>query len=377
MTICCCLIPLSSCNDTEEFYASNEQDRDEDSITGDNYIYHLPVIFHVIYNDSKDPKQYISASRLRSILNNVNELYQGYIYNMEGSESENIYVNFELATHDEQGRKLSTPGVEYIKYNGDYPIDCDKFMRDKSGKYAKYIWDPNEYINVMLYNFEQTKESSTTLGISIMPYSYDRYPDLEGLEKTKYATLSKTNLSNPYCISINSLFADREGTRYTTDKGKNNYEYTSLDVNITLAHEIGHYLGLHHVFAQEKTEHGYEPVDECIDTDYCKDTPTYNRIAYEDWYLNYLKEHQNDSTLSMVPLVARTGIDGEQWNSANLMDYSVSYSFKFSTEQKERMRQVLYYSPLIPGPKKPRTGTRGKTTEAPTGIVDLPIQLAQ
>lgn len=375
ITICFCLLSVASCKDEEEFYAHNEQDRDEDSITGDDYVYHLPVIFHVIYQDSKDPQQYITASRLKQILGNVNELYQGNIYNMNDSVSENIHVNFELATTDEQGDKLSAPGVEYIKYDGEYPIDCDEFMNDKSGKYAKYIWDPNEYINVMLYNFERTDANSITLGISIMPYAYGDYPDIDGLAKTKHAKLSKTNLSSPYCVSINSLYANQEGTRYTTDKDKDNYQYTSLDVNITLAHELGHYLGLHHVFAEEKTDNGYEIADTCIDTDYCADTPTYNRKEYEDWYSEYMQAHRDSTTLSMVPLVARTGIDGEQWNSANLMDYSVSYSFRFSAEQRNRMRQVLYYSPLIPGPKKEREETRAAT--APIGIVELPIQLAR
>ena len=60
------------------------------------------------------------------------------------------------------------------------------------------------------------------------------------------------------------------------------------------------------------------------------------------------------------------------------MDYSISYSFSFSPEQKQRIRKVLYYSPLIPGPKlQPGTNRRLVTTKG-TGketdkVLDLPI----
>lgn len=56
-----------SCKDTPEpFYSNNEQDRDDDEITGDDYTYHLPIIFHVLYQDanavdqSNNKTQYIS-----------------------------------------------------------------------------------------------------------------------------------------------------------------------------------------------------------------------------------------------------------------------------------------------------------------------------
>lgn len=159
-------LTFSSCKESEPdpFYSDNEQDHDSDEIIGDDYIYHLPVIFHVLYQDenavdeNNKRNQYVSYDRLKAILQNVNDLYAGKLYNFgEGADmpSENIHVQFELALYDESGKKLKTPGVEYIKYSGEYPIDCNSFM-NQTKKKNKIIWNPNEYINVMVYNFKKT-----------------------------------------------------------------------------------------------------------------------------------------------------------------------------------------------------------------------------
>ena len=203
---------LGSCRDSDitigdSPISSNGQDRDSDIITGDDYVYHLPVIFHVFYKDSKNPKQYISSTRLKELLSNVNELYQGNVYNisLDTIESENIHVQFELAEKDANGKKLSTPGVEYIKINED-SIDCEDFMNSKT--YAKYSWNQNDYINVMVYSFKNTDHTSVTLGISNIPYKVAGYPDIEGLTNSKNYPLNKPG-SFPYCVSLNAIYVDK------------------------------------------------------------------------------------------------------------------------------------------------------------------------
>ena len=143
--------------------------------------------------------------------------------------SENIHVQFELALYDENGNKLGTPGVEYVKYPSSLDsIDCNEFMKGK--QYARYMWDPNNYINVMVYNFKQGESTDITLGISNLPYQGAGYPQIEGLTKSEHAVLHKNNLSYPYCVSLNAIFIDKryEGTRYTTDKNKKQYTYVPL-----------------------------------------------------------------------------------------------------------------------------------------------------
>ena len=376
---------LGSCRDSDITIgdppiSSNGQDRDSDIITGDDYVYHLPVIFHVFYKDSKNPKQYISSTRLKELLSNVNELYLGNVYNisLDTIESENIHVRFELAEKDANGKKLSTPGVEYIKINED-SIDCEDFMNSKT--YAKYSWNQNDYINVMVYSFKNTDHTSVTLGISNIPYKVAGYPDIEGLTNSKNYPLNKPG-SFPYCVSLNAIYVDKkyEGTRYTTDKHQQNYQYNTADPNATLAHELGHYLGLFHTFSEKAGKKDKsEAADDDDDSDYCEDTPSYNRIAYGKWLTQYMEEARKinkDTAFTVKQLAKRTNTKGKEWQADNLMDYSICYSMRFTPEQANRIRQVLYYSPLIPGPKKIRPRTRA-WDEMPETEDDLPIRYAK
>ena len=107
-SILLCIIgaTLTCCNSsTEEFYADIEQDRDNDEITGDDYEYQIPVIFHVLYQDSQDKKQYVDYTRIKELVAHVNELYQGNVYTyQEYDNSENIHIRFVLAEKNEQNQ---------------------------------------------------------------------------------------------------------------------------------------------------------------------------------------------------------------------------------------------------------------------------------
>jgi hypothetical protein len=56
------------------------------------------------------------------------------------------------------------------------------------------------------------------------------------------------------------------------------------------------------------------------------------------------------------------------------MDYSIGYGYKLSSDQKKRIRWVLYNSPFIPGPKKMNSGSRSVSTNE---IVKLPIKVVR
>ena len=377
----CCLWSCKDTSDTigDSIINENGQDRDGEQITGDGYVYHIPIIFHVFYNNRNDTTQYIEASRLKEILTHVNELYQGNVYlnPLDSTPSQDIHIQFELAQKDESGKPMVTPGVEYLSYpDAKDSIDCESFMNDKSGKYKQYIWDPNDYINVMVYNFKLVKKDETILGISHMPYKVGDKPAIEGLSKSRYYPMTKKNLSFPYCVSLNAIYVNKkyEGTRYT-QKDSTNYTYSSLDPNATLAHELGHYLGLKHAFT-ELADKESQPVDSCKDTDYCDDTPSYNRSEYARWLKQQMtkKDSTNNKVILMKDVAIRWNDKGQKWIADNIMDYSICFSSRFTTQQQQRMRQVLYYSPLIPGPKVSRTSTRSLSTT--DEIVDLPITVA-
>lgn len=352
-----CLI-LGACgSDNDDVSITTPTDNSTDNnksttVTIDStYTYELPVIFHVLYKDKNDASQYIPYQRLSNILNYVNEIYQGNIY----GESENINIKFTLATKDENGKTLEHPGVEYVYYSGDYPIDVNEFMNDQTGANVKYIWEPNDYINIVMFNFKSSdNDESTTLGISDLPYSVKGDHELEGLETIPTNNVSKKDLPFAYCSAINSLYANQssEGRYYQSDRYTNrNHQpsyITSLDVVVTIAHELGHYLGLYHAFTESKDNDSVEPVDSCGDTDYCTDTYSYNRHDYLE-YLNYVASSTNNPTANQ--LLVRHSCDSTEYYSANIMDYSMTLGYKISNEQKKRIRHVLYYSPLIPGPK--------------------------
>lgn len=337
-----------------------------------DYTYELPVIFHVLYNDQSDPDQFIPYQRLADIIGYVNNIYQGGVY----GESENLHVKFVLATEDEDGNELSTPGVEYVKYSGEYPIDPYTFMNDNSGVNVKYIWDPNNYINIMMYNFRQDNSNEIVLGISHMPYTVRGSHQLDGLETVSQSHISKQNLRFAYCSSINSEFAnsytDSNGdTRYyQSDRYENeSHQPTYLiseDIVVTVAHELGHYLGLFHTFTENRgNSTSVEPVDSCGDTDYCTDTYSYNRYDY----IEYLSSLSAENLRSARLLLRRNACDGTQYNSDNIMDYSLTLGFKVTPEQKRRVRNVLYYSPLIPGPKmSSETSSRASVDEKPLNL---------
>lgn len=363
---------LSSCgSDNVDIDNNNEQQRIESASIDSNYTYELPVIFHVLYNNQSDESQYIPYQRLSNILQYVNEIYQGNIF----GESENIHLKFVLATKDENGKTLRYPGVEYVHYTGEYPIDPTKFMNDNTGNNVKYIWDPNNYINVMMYNFKSTNSSEVTLGISHMPYCLKDH-EVAGLTTSNMTTIKKSNLKFAYCSSINSLYANRDsrsGGYYQSDRYTNpNHQATyisSADIVVTLAHELGHYLGLFHAFTEDVNSESTEPLDSCADTDYCSDTKSYNRHEYME-YLNYITSTKTDANI--YDYLTRYPCDStDVYYSANIMDYSITLGYKISKEQKERIRNVLYYSPLIPGPKKATSTRAAKTEEGP---IDLKIR---
>lgn len=308
---------------------------------GEELHYRLPVIFHVLYKDRTDPQQYITPERIHEVLENVNQFYQGEVRYSGGDAGQNINLEFYLAEADEEGNVLENAGIEYVQWD-EMPIECTEFMASENENVINLMWDQNRYINIVLYNFAaESGSGSVTLGISHLPYSTQGSNYLEGLSEIEYTYIEKEQLQYPHCVSINSLYFDRNTT---------SEYYDAADVYVTLAHELGHYLGLHHAF--NETEEG-ELATDCIDSDYCDDTPPYDRNIYSLMYAALSEqaalEHRS---VSFDEVVTRINcLTGQEFISYNMMDYEVSCSDRFTSEQRDRIRHVLRYSPLIPGPK--------------------------
>ena len=293
------------------------------SFNPETYHYKLPVIFHVLYHDKNDDEQYVKVGRLSEILKRVNELYRN-----AGANSANMNLEFVLATEDPKGKTLPEPGVERIEWNT-AAIDINDFM-----------FSNNRYtILLLLPNPDSTKNP------------------LPGTE-TDSRFLTGDNLKYAYCVSINNSYIYEKSTTAIPNQN---------DMAITLAHELGHYLGLYHVFSESEED----DVDACADTDYCTDTYTYDRKAYETWVKALVEQNR---PISFEDLARRHDcVQNIDFTSRNIMDYAYSYLNEFTAQQKARVRHILTYSPLIPGPKKGLTSTRA-TYDGP---LDLPIRVME
>lgn len=285
---------------------SREQITIQQDTLSDEYHYKLPVIFHVLYSEETDSGQNVPAEILHRLIAECNAIYAN-----RAGKMESVDMNLELvaATEDPDGNPLTEQGIQRTYRSNSTQISCESFMTNNTQDVGM-MWDPNRYINVFIYTF--TEEN--VLGISHMPFT-PKDNSLPGLAATNaYYSQLPTAL---YGISLNNLAIH------------------SPEGIITLSHELGHYLGLFHVFDEEG----------CEDTDYCEDTPTYNRAGYMEWL------EQQPLPLYFPEVAKRTDCSGYTFTSYNIMDYDFSYQDRFTADQYLRVRHVLENSPLIPGPK--------------------------
>lgn len=291
------------------------------SAATEEYHYQLPLIFHILYNDPTNPKENVAKERIYQIIDECNAIYSN-------TTSRSVDMNLELvaAPLDPEGNLMPEPGIERIKWTTSVAMDCNKFMEDKN--MAPYLWDPDKYINVFIYTFT----NKDVLGISYLPY-YIPGNRLEGLKNGSWFLTHSWYY--PHCISMNNSYLLTQHPVLQIP-----------DATITLSHELGHYLGLFHVFTSEAD-----------DPDYCDDTETYNRDKYEEWLMKL------ESPLPFSQLVRRTSLQGKEFISYNLMDYDYSYLNQFTPDQRKRVRHVLENCPFIPGPKIPSFKTKADSNE--------------
>lgn len=291
---------------------------EQDTISG-SYHYELPVVFHIIYSDSEDTLQNVKREIITEVIEKCNSLYQ----NANGSIDMNLHLV--AATHDPEGKELAEPGIHRIQRTNSAYKNSESFLKETNTIDGDLSWNPNQYVNVFVFTFVE----SNVAGRTTLPHT-PRQNSLPGLiaNNTFYTKIPDF----PWGITLNNKFI------YEPD----NYQ--------TMAHELGHYLGLLHVFIGENNT-----------TDYCDDTYAYDRAEYEA----YLRDNPN---LSIQEKYQRKSTEGISFTSYNIMDYYYSHLNQFTADQFLRVRHVLEHSPLIPGPKDILV-TRGLTEETETPTV--------
>ncbi len=301
-----------------------------------NYHYELPVVFHILRGPSDTEP--IQPGWIRQVINDCNANYMG----LQGN-SPDMNLSFVLAEQTPEGVPLEEPGVHNVSWSTS-TIDPNVFMdaEHPNAQAVDLVWDVNTYINVFIYYFNENNKDVT--GISFLPYSVSSNPFPGLKEGDIYLTETPDYV---HCVSINRTYLYNRSSETI---------YDPADVVNTLCHELGHYLGLLHAFSE--TQCG-------ANDDYCADTPDYNRATYVEWLLEMIA---NPSNLDLETLSQREACDGTSFVSHNFMDYNYGYGDEFTENQAERIRYVLSYSPLIPGPKYDRPVSKSQDLEIPTAI---------
>jgi hypothetical protein len=209
--------------------------------------YTIPVIVHICYWNSS---QNISEAQVQSQIETLNNDFAGIGFNSNNIPlafaplKADTKITFCLAKLGSNNEILAEPGIERIDAKGKNwtnpgtkgwtPDYIDGTIKPAT------IWNPNFYLNVWVVPGIATSTSGVTLG-------YATFPGLTGLPGMPS---DAGDPLNDGFVCRSNYFGNGVGTA-TNSKGR------------TATHEIGHWLGLRHIWGDE----------EC-GTDYVEDTPT-------------------------------------------------------------------------------------------------------
>ena len=246
-------------------------------------LYTIPVVVHVVHNgEAVGQGQNISDAQINSAITALNNDFRSLnadtlapSHPWYGLQAD-VKIEFCLAKQDEQG--AATTGI--IRHDkGKAAWGADDF--DQSVK-PLTIWDPSKYMNIWTTTFDVPDES--TLGYANFPEWASSTDDGLVIGATYFGTVGNLELG--------------------------------IDKNRTATHEVGHYLGLYHIWG-----------DESCGDDLVDDTPT----AFAANESNCPKFPHN------VGSSCSPGINGEMF--MNYMDYTLDDCMQlFTTGQKTRMR---------------------------------------
>ena len=283
-------ILFSGCTEDHEYYPSEETTET---------VYTLPVVIHIVHTGEEVGTGYnLSNDRVIGQIKTLNNDFRkkqgtlGYNTHPLGAD---VKIVFKLAEIDPNGNP--TNGIKRVNLNN-IVIDTQNDWFFDNLPYYGY-WDKLKYINIWVFPFEP----NIVLGQSSVPYA-----ELPGLED---ANLNGTT-----------------GVLITTPHFGTSAIEGGANLGRSLTHEMGHFLGLEHLWG--KTENA-----NCMEfDDYCDDTPPVSR-----------RTGNCDGT----PV---TSCNGETALTQNYMDYTNDTCMNmFTKDQVARMRYVLENSivrkPLI------------------------------
>lgn len=262
-------------------------------------VYSLPVIFHLVGR----PNSYqFKSEEIPGILEKTNAHFRNEQRPFRKSHNAvESGIQFTLALTDTLGNLLEEPGIHRIETD----VIVFPFNSDLTNKFVfEHLWDPEKYVNVFIMDL--TKAG----GFANYPREYpaDQVPPL----------------------NFNYMAA---------------VDPTSSNKSLTLTHELGHFLGLRHIF---NLDENYP----CEDGDGFPDTESY--LRNKDLFTYHLPIFCN----------------GIPFFSTNQMDY-VGVRNSFTLDQVLKMREVVAKNIYLPA-----IDSKGRVEPGPfvKGTLDLTVK---
>lgn len=266
--------------------------------TGKTYeVIRIPTIVHVIHNgEAVGTGSNISNAQIQSQITVLNEDFRrlfgtpGYNTHPAGAD---VQIEFCLVTRDNMGNPMATPGIRRINRSSmGFTAPPYTMAYIQSTIKPATVWNTNEFFNIWVMAL-----SGGLLGYAQFPES-----NLGGM-----SAAPQSATTDGVVIGYNYFGSSDKGTGFTLS--------APFDKGRTATHEVGHWLGLRHIWGDAG----------CGIDDYCADTPEASAPNYG------------------CPTVVTCGsTDMVQ----NYMDYSNDACMNiFTRDQRTRMRTVMYNSP--------------------------------
>lgn len=283
----------------ENWLARKQEEEQSDKSTADNdEIYTIPVVVHVLHNgEAVGTDRNLSDARVISQINILNNDF-GRLPNTPGFNTHpagaDTRIRFCLASVDPQGQP--TNGINRVNTNR----DGFNFLSDNTVLKGFGTWDTDKYLNVWVCKI---------LGNQYIGYA--QYPYIPAGMSDSLPMVGVTDVLPDGVVADYRVFGDvpagQSGPFPSYNKGR------------TISHEIGHYLGLIHIWADASS------CSDPANTDFCDDTPK--------------QETFTSGCPSAVLASCTTGVPRMK---ENYMDYTNDACMNiFTNDQKRRMRMVL------------------------------------
>ena len=301
----------------DQFSAWIEQSRQQHR---DDEVYQIPVVFHIVYNTGE---QNLADSVVHSQLAVLNEDYRRLNANSIDTRDEflpvaaDVGIEFVLAQYDPEGNpttgivrtETERESFELNLFSTENTLDEVKF----SSTDGSDAWDTEHYLNIWVCNID-AGFLGQVFGLAYPPATVPNWPD---------GTAAPSSGTEGVIIHYTTL--GRNNPQHAADGvAENNH-------GRTLVHEVGHYLGLRHIWGDAIAFLGE---DGCAVDDGFIDTP--NCAESANFVCDFSSNSCTDGPEDLPNMIE------------NYMDYSQDACMNmFTQEQADMMRFAL--TELRPG----------------------------